>query len=100
MELITAMDARKEYYEALVRKDYTYDGIFFAAIKITGVFYYATCTAKKSKFENCEFYFSSEEALLVGYRPCKRCTPLSFPKSLPDEVRELVKAIEANPNKR
>lgn len=77
------MDTRKEYYEALVRKDSTYDGIFFAAIKTTGVFCHATCTAKKPKFENCEFYLSAEEALLAGYRPCKRCTPLSFPKSLP-----------------
>jgi AraC family transcriptional regulator of adaptative response/methylated-DNA-[protein]-cysteine methyltransferase len=72
---------------------------FFAAIKTTGVFCHATCTAKKPKFENCEFYLSAEEALLAGYRPCKRCTPLSFPKSLPDEVSELVAAIEANPNK-
>lgn len=100
LEVIKSEKLKKEYYDALVRKDSNYDGIFFTAIKTTGVFCHATCTARKPKFENCAFYLTAEEALLAGYRPCKRCTPLSFPKSIPDEVNQLIHAVEANPNKR
>lgn len=91
---------KQEFYKALVEKNPQYDGIFFAGIKTTGIFCHATCTAKKPKYENCEFYLTAEEALLAGFRPCKRCNPLHYPHSIPDEVEILVAAIENNPEKR
>ncbi len=90
----------KEYYKALVEKDSTYDGIFFAGIKTTGIFCHPTCTARKPKYGNCEFYDTAEEALLAGYRPCKICHPLSFPHEIPDEIKRLVQAVENEPEKR
>ncbi|MGT2924405.1 bifunctional transcriptional activator/DNA repair enzyme AdaA [Streptococcus caviae] len=88
------------YYKALLERDKQFDGIFFVAIKTTGIFCHATCRARKPKFENCVFYEKAEEALLAGYRPCKICQPLSFPHQLPEEVRLLVAAVEAKPEKR
>lgn len=91
---------KQEYYQALVDRNPKYDGIFFAAIRTTGIFCHATCRAKKPKFANCEFYRTAEEALLAGYRPCKICQPLSYPQTIPREVEELVKQVEAKPEKR
>ena len=54
-EMITDEMLRKQYYKALVNRDSDFDGIFFAAIKTTGVFCHATCRARKPKFENCFF---------------------------------------------
>lgn len=98
--MIETMEKKKEYYQALVEKNSAYDGIFFAGIKTTGIFCHATCTARKPKFENCEFYHSAEEALLSGFRPCKICQPLNFPHDIPDEIKHLVKEVEQNPEKR
>ncbi|MGX7245530.1 bifunctional transcriptional activator/DNA repair enzyme AdaA [Enterococcus quebecensis] len=91
---------KKQYYKALLAKDATYDGIFFVGIKSTGIFCHATCPARKPKYENCTFYETAEEALLSGYRPCKRCKPLSFPREIPPLVQQMVELVEANPEKR
>lgn len=91
---------KKEYYTALVEKNPHYDGVFFAGITSTGIFCHATCKAKKPKFENCEFFLTAQEALLSGYRPCKRCNPLSYPHEIPEEIRKMVEAVEADPTKR
>lgn len=89
-----------KYYKALVEKDSGYEGIFFAGILTTGVFCRPTCPARKPKFENCEFFKTAQEALLAGYRPCKRCKPLSPPNETPEIVRKLIQAVEAEPEKR
>jgi len=39
-------------YKALVEKDVTFEGTFFAAVKTTGIFCRPTCTARKPKAEN------------------------------------------------
>ncbi len=88
------------YYKALLEKDKNFDGIFFVAIKTTGIFCHATCRAKKPKFDNCIFFEKAEEALLNGFRPCKICNPLSYPQDMPKEVKILIEAVEKNPEKR
>lgn len=91
---------KKKYYEALVKRDANYDGIFFAAIKTTGVFCHATCPARKPKYENCLFFEDAQSALLAGFRPCRRCNPLSYPHDLSPLVKEIVSMVERNPEKR
>jgi len=43
-------------YKALVNKDVSYEGIFIAAIRTTGIFCRPTCTTRKPKEENVEFF--------------------------------------------
>lgn len=90
----------QEFYQALLSKDATYEGVFYVGVKTTGVFCRPTCPARKPKFENCEFYKTAEEALLASFRPCLRCRPLSHPGHVSDVVSMLVSAVEANPEKR
>lgn len=91
---------RQTYYEALVAKNPEYEGTFYVGVKTTGVFCRPTCPARKPKFENCEFYKTVQEALFASFRPCKRCQPLSHPKQVSELVQTLVKAVEAEPEKR
>ena len=86
-----------EYYQALIEKNAAYDGVFFVGVKTTGIFCHPTCPARKPKFENCEFYDQAQAALLAGYRPCKRCQPLSHPQRESEIIQTLVQAVEANP---
>ncbi|MBW3466822.1 Ada metal-binding domain-containing protein [Arthrospiribacter ruber] len=48
--------------------------------------------------ENVEFLFSSKDCLLKGYCPCKVCKPLEPVKSMPLEIRKLLKEMESNPD--
>lgn len=91
---------RQHYYEMLLEKNSSYEGIFFVGVKTTGVFCRPTCPAKKPLLKNCEFFDTAQEALLASYRPCKRCNPLSSPTNLSEDVKSLVREIEKNPQKK
>lgn len=87
-------------YDALVRKDSQFEGVFFAAVKTTGIFCRPTCTARKPKFENVEFYNSSKEAIQHGYRPCKVCSPLEQQDEAPAFIKQLLGLIQEQPDKK
>ncbi|QDU35479.1 Bifunctional transcriptional activator/DNA repair enzyme Ada [Poriferisphaera corsica] len=91
---------QSELYTALVNKDPNYEGIFFAGIKTTNIFCRPTCPARKPNPENCEYFKTPQDALLAGYRPCKRCHPLSLPSQTSSLIKKLIDAVEAEPEKR
>lgn len=91
---------KQQFYQALLDKNIHYEGVFFVGVQTTGVFCRPTCSARKPKFENCEFYKTAQEALLAFFRPCMRCRPLSHPGQVSDLVRTLVDAVEADPSRR
>lgn len=62
-------------WKAVIRCDERYDGFFYYAVKTTGIFCRPSCRSKTPKRENVEFFFSREESLRKGYKPCKRCRP-------------------------
>jgi len=66
----------KEMQRAYVRKDVSYDGIFFLGVRTTGIFCRPSCPARKPLPQNVSYFPSVREALFAGYRPCKRCRPL------------------------
>ena len=83
----------------MLDRDPEFIGTFYVGVRSTGVFCHAICPARKPGFEQCEFFKKPEEALLAGYRPCKRCMPLSHPLIMPDAVRKLVGMVEADPTR-
>ncbi|MGE0759129.1 MAG: bifunctional transcriptional activator/DNA repair enzyme AdaA [Pirellulaceae bacterium] len=91
---------RRRYYAALVQRDSDYEGTFYVGIVTTGIFCRPGCSARKPKFENCEFFRSLDEALRAGYRPCRRCRPLSPPGEASTAIRTLIEAIDSNPDRR
>lgn len=84
-------------YNALVRKDSTFEGTFYAAIKTTGIFCRPTCTARKPKPENVEYYTTPKEAILHGYRPCKVCSPMTVAGDDPAEIKKIISRITEDP---
>jgi AraC family transcriptional regulator of adaptative response/methylated-DNA-[protein]-cysteine methyltransferase len=97
--MIKPMELPKEdtMYHALVNKDSTFEGIFIAGIKTTGIFCRPTCTARKPKRRNVEYFPTPREALQAGYRPCKVCRPMEKPGVDPDWLRALLKEMHDDP---
>ncbi|MGA7303996.1 MAG: methylated-DNA--[protein]-cysteine S-methyltransferase [Rhodothermales bacterium] len=91
---------RREMVTAFLASDSTYDGIFFTAVKTTGIFCRPSCKARKPKPENVEFFAEAREALLSGFRPCKRCQPLLKPGSHPEWIIPLLREIDGDPLRR
>lgn len=87
-------------YEALVAKDSRFEGIFLAAIKTTGIFCRPSCTARKPKPENVEYYAEAGEAIRHGYRPCKVCRPMALKDATPVWLEGLLQEISENPAQR
>ena len=73
----------REMQRALSDGDASYDGIFYTAVKTTGIFCRPSCRARRPKPENVEFFATQREALFSGYRACKRCRPLDTDGSRP-----------------
>lgn len=88
--------SRAEMEQAANRKDASYDGVFFVAVRTTGIFCRPSCPAR-AKLKNLEFFPTIREAVLAGYRPCKRCHPLEVYGALPEWVVTLIERVETTP---
>lgn len=97
---LTILPDDNTMYQALINKDSSFEGVFFAAIKTTGIFCRPTCTARKPKAKNVEYFGSSKEALDHGYRPCKVCTPMNMKGETPIWLEGLLEEIKTNPTKK
>ena len=86
------------YYRALLSKDSTYEGTFITGVKTTGIFCRPTCTARKPLRENVEFFKTTKEAILKGYRACKICRPLEPAGDAPEEIKNLLADLAADPS--
>jgi len=84
-------------YAALVNKDEKFEGIFVAGVRTTGIFCRPSCTARKPKRENVEFFGSAHDALLHGYRPCRVCNPMERKGTAPDWLKPLLAEINDDP---
>jgi len=84
-------------YQALVNRDSSLEGIFYFGVRTTGIFCRPTCSARKPKKENIDFFDSVQSALDSGYRPCKVCTPLTKTGEAPDWLRDLLDEVHAAP---
>ena len=89
-----------EKYQALLDKDPAFDGLFYTAVKTTGIFCRCTCTARKPKPQNVEFFDTVKEAIDHGYRPCKVCHPLEKNGKTPILVSELLRDLELDPTQK
>lgn len=64
---------QEEMWKAVVENDESYDGIFFYAVKSTGIYCRPSCKSKLPKRDNVIFFETGKEASEAGFRHCKRC---------------------------
>src|SRR5580698_3435536 len=74
-------------YQAAASKDARFDGVFFTAVRTTGIYCRPSCPAITPKRVNVTFYPAAAAAQQAGYRACKRCRPDASPGSPDWNVR-------------
>jgi AraC family transcriptional regulator, regulatory protein of adaptative response / methylated-DNA-[protein]-cysteine methyltransferase len=97
---MSLLATRDEMVDAFLKSDGSYDGLFYTAVRTTGIFCIPSCPARKPLPQNVEFFDSAREALVSGYRPCKRCKPMEAPGASPEWLRPLLDGIEHDPRRR
>jgi AraC family transcriptional regulator of adaptative response / DNA-3-methyladenine glycosylase II len=68
-------------YRALKSRDRRFDGVFYIAVRTTGIYCRPSCPARTPAFHNVTFHASPASAQGAGYRACKRCLPDATPGS-------------------
>lgn len=87
-------------FAALRDRDASFEGLFIAAIRTTGIFCRPGCPARTPLFENVAFFPSTTGALAAGYRPCKRCKPMAPKGVAPEWLAGLLDAVESERSRR
>lgn len=94
------MENQINYYNALLRRDRSYDGKIFVCVKTTKIFCLLSCAARKPLENNVEFVNSIAEAKAKNYRACLRCRPENISKALSPITEKLVELLKSDPNKK
>src|SRR3954465_6874020 len=58
-----------------------FDGVFYTAVRTTGIYCRPSCPARTPALANVSFHPSAAAAQAAGYRACKRCLPDATPGS-------------------
>lgn len=95
-----SLPSRSIMERAYQQSDVTYDGVFYLGVRTTGIFCKPSCGARKPLPENVEFFATTKEAIFAGYRPCKRCKPMSAAGEPPAWVAELLTLVDRSPDAR
>jgi AraC family transcriptional regulator of adaptative response / DNA-3-methyladenine glycosylase II len=77
----------EQRYQAVAAKESRFDGVFFTAVRTTGIYCRPSCPAITPKRSNVRFYSTAAAAQQAGFRACKRCRPDASPGSPEWNVR-------------
>ena len=68
-------------YRAVKSRDRRFDGVFYTAVRTTGIYCRPSCPARTPALANVTFHPTAAAAQSAGYRACKRCLPDATPGS-------------------
>src|SRR4051812_3814659 len=68
-------------YRAVKSRDRRFDGVFYTAVRTTGIYCRPSCPARTPALHNVTFHATAAAAQAAGHRACKRCLPDATPGS-------------------
>ncbi|MCB9914159.1 MAG: methylated-DNA--[protein]-cysteine S-methyltransferase [Planctomycetes bacterium] len=95
-----ALPDEARLYRAVLERDPEFEGVFWFAVRTTGIFCRPTCPARDPRPENVRYFAAAGAALAAGFRPCKRCKPLEPAGAPPAWLAGLFAALEREPGRR
>jgi AraC family transcriptional regulator of adaptative response/methylated-DNA-[protein]-cysteine methyltransferase len=69
-------------WQAVQRRDRSFNGRFWFSVRTTGVYCLPSCAARPPLRRNVDFHASPDAAEAAGFRACKRCKPRDWPNAL------------------
>lgn len=84
----------REMAKAFYDQNADYDGLFFVGVRTTGIFCRPSCSARRPKPENVEYFPDADSAQQAGFRACKRCHPQQVSGLPPTWVQTLLSALD------
>ncbi|HEV8631050.1 MAG TPA: bifunctional DNA-binding transcriptional regulator/O6-methylguanine-DNA methyltransferase Ada [Thermoanaerobaculia bacterium] len=84
----------QQCWEAVCRRDASWDGRFLFGVVTTGVYCRPSCPARRPRRENARFFPTAAAAQAAGLRACKRCRPDETRGAAPAWVRQLCEHIQ------
>ncbi len=75
------IDDAESCYLAVKSRDRRFDGVFYTAVRTTGIYCRPSCPAITPRRRNVVFYRTAAAAQAAGFRACKRCRPDATPGS-------------------
>lgn len=69
---------QRQQWEAIATNNSSYDGTFYYALSTTKTVCRPSCSSRTPNPKNISIFYTVEEALHQGYRPCQRCKPDQF----------------------
>ncbi|QDU39940.1 Bifunctional transcriptional activator/DNA repair enzyme Ada [Maioricimonas rarisocia] len=91
----TATRSDDDRWQAVLNRDPAADGMFYYAVRTTGIYCRPVCTARRPNRSNVEFFESAPEAERHGYRSCLKCRPHEAVSPLPEAVLTACRTIDA-----
>jgi AraC family transcriptional regulator of adaptative response/methylated-DNA-[protein]-cysteine methyltransferase len=85
-------------WQAVLERDAHYNGIFYYAVRSTGVYCRPTCPSRRPGRAQVVFFASCDAAEASGFRPCRRCLPRQKDDpavALANQARALIEAAGA-----
>ncbi len=72
---MTETDLDRARWTAVEERDPDGCGVFFYAVRTTGIYCVPACPSRRPKRPNVEFFATAADAVAAGYRACRRCRP-------------------------
>ncbi len=85
---------------AFLEGDRSFDGLFVAGVRTTGIYCRPSCPARKPRPENLVFFATPREAIAGGYRACLRCEPETATGERPSWIQPVFGRLAAEPDAR
>ena len=98
-QTLLQMPDGREMMRAFREQNSDYDGVFYVAVKTTGIFCRPSCPSRPNP-ENVEFFGSVRDCWFAGYRPCQRCRPLEANGTPPPWAAKLMERVASSPDAR
>ncbi|MDO8863376.1 AlkA N-terminal domain-containing protein [Haliea sp. E1-2-M8] len=82
VQTVSARDLDPEVCRrARLARDARFDGLFFLAVRTTGIYCRPVCPARPPAEQNVAYFREASQAAAAGFRPCLRCRPEAAPGS-------------------
>jgi AraC family transcriptional regulator, regulatory protein of adaptative response / DNA-3-methyladenine glycosylase II len=75
MSTVTPLPDHRTCEQARLSRDPRFDGLFFTAVRSTGIYCRPVCPAPAPKPQHVVYYANAAAAEAAGFRPCLRCRP-------------------------